>query len=214
MNHLDSLPEIFEFEVKDQHQIQGPRGYVKNHKKNSGYDLIREFALPFVSYISVMKLKDEQTQEIRFYWRLFADFTQMASMQYAAQNYGEGKRRDSKQRKKQVQYREELYNEFHRCPFTHIDEYRLLVASHIKPYAVSTEKERADSNNGLMLSPLYDKLFDKGFISFNDDGDILISDWLSDRNRRLISFKYTREDLNLNDERKRYLAYHRENVFK
>ena len=214
MNHLERLPEIIEFEVKDQQQIKGPRGYVKNTNKSIGYDLIREIALPFVSYISVMKLKDEQTHNICFYWRLFADFSQMASMQYAALNYGESKHRESKQRKKQVQYREELYNEFRRCPFTQIDEYRLLVASHIKPYAVSTEKERADSNNGLMLSPLYDKLFDKGFISFSDDGEILISDWLSPRNRRLISFNYTREDLNLNDERKRYLAYHRENVFK
>ena len=215
MEYAATLPDKIAFEVKDQKQIKGPRGYVNFTKKKSGYDLIRTMALPFVSYISVMKLEDTQTKEISFYWRPFADFTQMASMQYAAQNYGKGKQQgNSRQRKKQVQYREELYNEFHYCPFTHIDEFRLLVASHIKPYIVSTKKEQSDSNNGIMLSPLYDKLFDKGFISFEENGDLLVSDWLSPQNRERISFDYSLVDLHLNDERKKYLEYHRENVFK
>ena len=215
IEYVETLPTKIEFEVKDQHQIIGSRGYVNCIKKGSGYDLIRKVALPFVSYLSVMKVQEVETQENSFYWRPFADFTQMASMQMAAQNYGKGKQQEnSRQRKRQVQYREELYNEFHSCPFTHIDEFRLLVASHIKPYAVSTKKEQSDSNNGLMLSPLYDKLFDKGFISFGDDGSIMVSDWLSPQNRERISFDYSVEDLNLNEKRRKYLAYHRENVFK
>ena len=162
-----------------------------------------------------MKLGNKSNGEILFYWRPFADFTQMASLQYAAQNYGKGKMSEnSNKRKSQVKYREELYNVFKHCPFTHIDEFKLLIASHIKPHAVSTKREQADPDNGLMLSPLYDKLFDKGFISFKDNGEILISDWLSLHNRELISFEYSPEDLFLNDQRKKYLEYHRENVFK
>ena len=215
MERLETLPSKIEFEIKDQQQIRGSRGYVNSVKKNCGYDLIRTIALPFVSYISVMKVQEVQTQEIYFYWRPFADFTQMASMQYAAQNYGKGKLQGSpRQRKRQIQYREDLFNEFHCCPFTHIDEFRLLIASHIKPYAVSTTKERSDPNNGLMLSPLYDKLFDKGFISFSDEGEIMISDWLSPQNRERISFDYSIEELNLNEQRRKYMLYHRENVFK
>lgn len=213
--YAETLDTIIEFDVQDQKQIIGPRGYVKARKNSKGYDLIREMALPFVSYISVMKLKNVETQETIFYWRPFADFTQMASMQYAAQHYGKRKQQEvSKIRKKQVKYREELYNEFRHCPFTHIDEFRLLIASHIKPYIVSTKKEQSDPNNGLMLSPLYDKLFDKGFISFDENGDLLISDWLSPQNKERISFDYSPADLNLNEERKKYLEYHRENVFK
>ena len=161
-----------------------------------------------------MKVQEIQTQEISFYWRPFADFTQMASLQYAAQHYGKGKKGDLQHRKSQVKYREELYNEFHHCPFTQIDEFRLLVASHIKPYAVSSKKEQTDSNNGLLLSPLYDKLFDKGYISFDNDGHILISEWLSPRNKELISFVFSPADLNLNEQRLQYMKYHRENVFK
>ncbi|MCQ2303570.1 MAG: HNH endonuclease [Bacteroidales bacterium] len=215
MKDIQSLSDMVYFDIKDQNQIMGVRGYVNSTRKQSGYDLIRKLALPFVSYISVMKVQNVESQEILFYWRPFADFTQMASMQYAAQNYGKGKQHsESKQRKKQLQYREELFNEYHYCPFTHIDEFRLLIASHIKPYAVSNKKEQSDPNNGIMLSPLYDKLFDKGFISFDEQGNLLISDWLSPQNRNRIVFNYSLEDLRLNDERKKYLEYHRENVFK
>ena len=214
LKEAEALTDMILFEIKDQKQIEGIRGYVNSTKRKSqGYDLIRTMALPFVSYISVMKV--EKDGEIFFYWRPFADFTQMASLQYAAQNYGKGKQQaSSKNRKSQAKYREELYNEFKHCPFTHIDEFKLLIASHIKPHAVSTNKEQADPNNGLMLSPLYDKLFDKGFISFKDNGEILISDWLSPHNKGLISFDYSPEDLCLNDQRKKYLEYHRVNVFK
>lgn len=215
LKYAESLPDIINFDIKDQNQITGPRGYVNATKKRSGYDLIRIMALPFVSYISVMKVQNVERNEISFYWRPFVDYSQMASMQYAAQNYGKVRQQvNSGQRKKQVKYREELYNIFHQCPFTHIDEFRLLIASHIKPYAVSNKKEQADPNNGIMLSPLYDKLFDKGFISFDDNGNLLVSDWLSPQNRKRISFNYSPKDLFLNDQRKKYLEYHRENVFK
>ncbi len=216
LQDAETLPEMIEFKIKDQKQIKGPRGYVKSSQEKSiGYDLIRTMALPFVSYISVMKVENSESHEVLFYWRPFADFTQMASLQYAALNYGKGKLQgSSNNRKSQIKYRENLFSEFKRCPFTHIDEFRLLIASHIKPHAVSNKKEQADPNNGLMLSPLYDKLFDKGFISFKDNGELLISDWLSPRNKELISFEYSPKDLFLNDQRKKYLEYHRENVFK
>ena len=215
LKQMEALNDIIYFDVKDQKQIIGSRGYVNSTKNKSGYNLIRTIALPFVSYISVMKLQKVDSQEFFFYWRPFADFTQMASMQYAAQNYGKAKQQiNTRQRKSQLQYREMLFNEYHHCPFTHIDEFRLLIASHIKPYAVSTKKEQADPNNGIMLSPLYDKLFDKGFISFDENGSLMVSDWLSPQNKNRIDFNYSPDDLFLNDQRRKYLEYHREYVFK
>ena len=133
LKEAEALNDIILFEIKDQKQIKGLRGYVNSTKRKSeGYDLIRAMALPFVSYISVMKLKRSEDGELLFYWRPFADFTQMASMQFAAQNYGKGKQQESsRNRKSQVKYREELYNEFKHCPFTHIDEFKLLIASYM-----------------------------------------------------------------------------------
>lgn len=51
----------------------------------------------------------------------------------------------------------------------------ILVASHIVPWRDSNDEERLDVENGILLSPLLDALFDKHLISFNEDGRILFS---------------------------------------
>ena len=61
------------------------------------------------------------------------------------------------------------------CRVTGVDAESLLIASHIKPWSGSDPQERLDGNNGLFLSPHVDKLFDKGLISFERDGSMLVS---------------------------------------
>lgn len=62
------------------------------------------------------------------------------------------------------------------CEVTGVDNRAMLIASHIYPWAAddATNKDRLDPNNGLSLTPNLDKLFDRGFISFNDEGRLLI----------------------------------------
>ena len=50
-----------------------------------------------------------------------------------------------------------------------------MIASHIVPWKDSSDQERRDVNNGILLSPTYDALFDKHLISFDDTGSIIIS---------------------------------------
>ena len=97
-----------------------------------------------------------------------------------------------------------------------INEESLLIASHIKPWAVSDSIERIDPNNGFILSPLYDKLFDRGYITFSDDKRVLISNWLSRQVKDRIGIKNNQmfQFLPINSDRQRYLAYHRNMVFK
>lgn len=217
LEEIESLPDILWFFIEDQVQIEGIRGYVKSttNPLKGGYGIIRNISLPFVSYISIMKIQNVETKELLFYWKLFADFTQMAEQQYAAKNYG---KKNSFQirnvRNGQLDYRHNLFSLFGHCPFSKIDDARLLIASHIKPWAVCDKFEKTDINNGLMLSPLFDKLFDKGYISFEDTGELKISNWLSSSNREKISFIYDIEDLHLTPERRFYLDYHRKFVFK
>lgn len=61
------------------------------------------------------------------------------------------------------------------CPVAEVDHVELLRASHIKPWAASTDHERLDPFNGLLLCAHVDALFDRGLISFEDDGAMLIS---------------------------------------
>ena len=216
-SEINALPEVIKFRIKEQNQIGGNRGYVKSkgNPKKGGYGIIRTVSLPFVSYLSVMKLQEAATGNILFYWKLFADFSQMAEQQYWAKHYGKKKMTGTgRVRDGQIQYRQSLFAQFGHCPFSKIDDVKLLIASHIKPWAICNETEKTDANNGLMLSPLYDKLFDKGYITFENDGSIRISDWLSPANKSRIDFNYNIGDLHLTPQRLVYMDYHRRFVFK
>lgn len=61
-----------------------------------------------------------------------------------------------------------------RCRVTGIEDPRLLIASHIKPWKSSSNEERINGYNGIMLSPHIDALFDAHLISFEDDGAMLV----------------------------------------
>ena len=61
-----------------------------------------------------------------------------------------------------------LINVDSECRLIHVNHHKLLIASHIKPWRDSTATEKLDGNNGLLLSPHIDKLFDIGYITFAD----------------------------------------------
>jgi len=89
----------------------------------------------------------------------------------------------------------------------------LLNAAHIKPWAVSTDKERLDPFNGFLLSPSYDKAFDSGFITFSDSGEIIIAKALRP-DMGLLGISETAKIENVSPFSAPYLAFHRENIFK
>jgi hypothetical protein len=61
------------------------------------------------------------------------------------------------------------------CRVTRVDRREHLIASHVKPWRDSSNIERLDGENGLLLTPTIDHLFDKGFISFEGSGNLIIS---------------------------------------
>ncbi len=89
----------------------------------------------------------------------------------------------------------------------------LLNAAHIKPWAASTNEERLDPFNGLLLSPTYDRAFDIGLISFADDGHIIISSLLKE-DMALLGISEFASIKNVSPFSAQYLKYHREKVFK
>ncbi|MFR2126129.1 HNH endonuclease [Dorea longicatena] len=90
-----------------------------------------------------------------------------------------GKYRNTKMKQRVGQYffRTAILNSYaNRCCITGINEPKLLIASHIKPWKVSDEKtERTNPRNGLCLNALHDKAFDKGLITLNNNYEIIIS---------------------------------------
>ena len=112
-------------------------------------------------------------------------------------------------------FRKELIKKYNSsCVITGINEKKLLIASHIKPWAVCTNVERLSVENGLLLSPTFDKLFDCGLISFADSGRILISSQLSvDVVSKLHISESDTFNLKASQELKQNLEYHRDVVF-
>lgn len=231
MSMIDGLDDVIFFNIADQYKITGNRGYINSD--DDGYQIIREIALPLVSYIYVEKVGNEKFS--LYYWKLFVDFDAIWERQNGPLVFNYGKQKDrtkpltneEKQRESYTQeirraregqgkYRELLLEQCPYCPFTMISDERLLIASHIKPWAASTDEEKTDPYNGYMLSPLFDKLFDRGFITFTENRHVILSEALSPLTWKRINLKNDTfiSMLKMDDKREAYLKFHRQAVFK
>ncbi|WEL58011.1 HNH endonuclease signature motif containing protein [Pseudomonas kermanshahensis] len=99
------------------------------------------------------------------------------------------------------------------CRLTGVSDRRFLIASHIKPWKDCSNAERLDGSNGLMLAPHVDKLFDRGWITFQDDGKLLVADTA----KEVVSAWGLASGMNVGDftvEQRSYLSHHRSEVYK
>jgi hypothetical protein len=101
-----------------------------------------------------------------------------------------------------------------KCRLTGVTDPRLLIASHIKPWARCSDREKLDGCNGLLLSPHADRLFDRGFISFTDDGLLITSPDLDHSILSSWGIDYDAKVGPFSPEQASYLDYHRNNVFR
>lgn len=229
---IEQLDDVIFFNIEDQYQIAGPRGYINS--TDAGYQIIRKIALPLVSYIYVEKVGRETAP--LFYWKLFVDFDAIwqRKSEPLVFTYGKGKdkvepvvtpkdKKDAEKDKNirqardgQGKYREQLLEQCRYCPFTMIGDERLLIASHIKPWAASNDTEKTDPYNGYMLSPMFDKLFDRGFITITEDRRIILSEFISPYTWKQIGLKNNAfyNAIPMDDKRIEYLKFHHQSVFK
>jgi len=218
---IESLPDVIEFEVREQTQIAGPRVYVNS--TDQAYKLIRELSLPNITYISVIKIVDSKGK-LFYYFRLFADYFGEVQHPYIIKKEEEAieqieneteKLTLSKARVGQGEYRKKLLELCPFCPITLVSDDRLLIASHIKPWAASNDFEKTDPKNGFMLTPTFDFLFDRGFLSFTDDRKTILSPFLSNMTFSKLGISDNKTIPHLpTDGREIYLDYHRTTILK
>jgi putative restriction endonuclease len=134
---------------------------------------------------------------------------------------GEYKMREVKTRVNQNVFRQiVLANYNNKCAITGIDIPELLVASHIIPWSVN-EQERLNPENGICLSPLYDRAFDKGLIGINGKHEIVLSSALKKKSKS----PYYHQQFSFVDgtklllpqkyyPKKEFLEFHMDSVFK
>ena len=100
------------------------------------------------------------------------------------------------------------------CIVSRINDSRLLVASHVKPWSISDNEDRLSSENGLLLNSLYDKMFDLGLMTFTEKGEILVSKELNPTSTALTGIKINYEyNLKYTPELLKNMEYHRDVVF-
>lgn len=194
--------------------------------KDNIYNLFRSIALPLISFISILKLKNNNGN-ISYLFRPVLSYSfnpyyhpaKIKAVEKSIESNStltpEIKIQLKKARRGQGLYRKKLLDESSECIITRVNDERMLIASHIKPWSVSTDIEKVDHNNGLALTPTYDRLFDQGFISFENDGLLLISPYISPLNIKKMNLSQGRKyTIPMSESRQNYLSYHREHIFK
>jgi predicted restriction endonuclease len=101
-----------------------------------------------------------------------------------------------------------------RCRITGVTNPIHLRASHCKPWRDSSNEERLNGENGLLLTPTMDHLFDRGFISFEDSGLVIVSPvaHAPSLNRMGIATDRVINVGTFTQGQKQFLDYHRESV--
>jgi len=122
----------------------------------------------------------------------------------------------AKARRGQGKFRMNLEKIEKSCRVSDLKNKKLLIASHIKPWSqCSSAAERLDGANGLLLAPHIDKLFDRGFISFEKNGSMLVSTELNNHTKECLGLGHAIAEGvgGFSNAQESYLEYHRGNVF-
>ena len=214
------------YDTSDNHSEQQNRAYIRSD--DPIWRVWRTLILPKISYLSILKLAPIDSElghrkpifyfqiQLDYQFRSFVHPSLVRKFTSAGDANSPVKRAH---RQGADKYRRGVLDHMGRCPFTLITDERLLIASHIKPYVVCMNEGREDQAldhlNGLALSPTYDKLFDQGFITFTDRGELICSTLLSPMtwSRLQINPALKRRLQIFPDDREVYLGYHRQYIF-
>ena len=109
-------------------------------------------------------------------------------------------------------YRQQIVEKWNgQCAVTGSSLLTTLIASHIVRWSECDDAERLDVENGILLSPLYDALFDKYLISFDDDGSVIFSSMLTDDDKLALNISENIQ-INISQGMVPYLTRHRKKL--
>ncbi len=227
---LYDLPNIIRFDfifVPDTAERDQNRCYIRavDTSPTSIYTFLREIFLPNLTKLDIAKI-DFGSTKIEFYfiprfeiqYNRYHQLTRLKNLEDAITDSPIIESTEKKQlflsRRGQGKFRANLIEEMVCCPLTNVNDSRLLLASHIKPWAESNNEERLDHYNGLLLTPTFDKLFDQGLITFTNPTQILFSSHLSEQTIELLKLREFTPTINHFNLREKYFIYHHLNIFK
>ena len=183
--------------------IESPKDWVKSIVSGKKYDISEGIGYELYQRVTVMI--NDNTDEI-----IISDIEADAEKWQIL-----GKERETfiKARVNQSVFRERLLDKYNCCCLCKVSNPKFLIASHIKPWADSENDEKLDVDNGLLLCPNHDALFDSGYISFDENGVIMISEQLGQIDAIFMNVDKSMK-ISVSNKNKIYLEYHRNNILK
>lgn len=107
-------------------------------------------------------------------------------------------------------YRKRIIHRWeYKCAVTGFDKLKILIASHILPWSEADNNQRLDVHNGILLSPVYDALFDRHLISFENTGKIILSDSIESHAFQRLNVTGNEKIKNLSSHNLQYMEKHR-----
>lgn len=181
--------------------------FKKNGDGNEGYlfpcnDELTVLLFELISQVNDFSINNPDLTKDPLRGELFDEIRRTEGEIKQKVRYGQGK------------FKEDLLEFWgHKCALCNITRRDLLRASHSKAWKDSDDVERLDKHNGILLCCNHDVLYDKGFITFDSIGRIMISE-------RILMDEYKEYGLSLDqsidvsDNHQVYLKWHRKAVFK
>lgn len=202
------------FDNGNRYYIRLPQRSKQTMHFHDNWDYLREICLPRVSRLLFVKLVDTETGQFYIYIKPFYGGMITGTKKSAEIDTKPLKdERGDKAREGQVKYRERVLHRLPYCVVTHVADSNLLVACHIKDYAKCNQAEQYDKFNGLTMTPTIHSLFDLGYLTFDETGTMILSDFFRNNDRRCLSLWGKTIRIEVTNEMKPYLQWHNEHTF-
>lgn len=219
LNHLHEDRLFFQFSKTFDKQNRYYLVLKPGRDNKENYDYIRDIALPRVTRFLFVKFRDIDTKNIYIYikpviWKKNESTEEEAAKYYKVElepTKAAAQRRSY--REGQVKYREAILSKYPYCVVTKVTDPDLLIACHIKDHSKCTPEEKYDEWNGLSMTPTIHTLFDIGYLTFDEKGEMVLSDFFRNMDRRKLNLDGTIR-VDLKPKNIPYLRWHNEHIFR
>lgn len=200
------------------HQENKKQVFLFENQRMGLWKFIDQLELVDYSYFQILNNDDTERQGIKFKFKSATEKSKNSKGFFRSTvNYNKPTQTERQglvtSRVGQGWYRKELLNKWdNKCAVTNLDRIDILIASHIVSWKDSTDQERLDPENGILLSPNLDALFDKHLISFNDNGNIIFSKTLTKKQYELLGVNKDMKLREVTSGMKKYLKFHNQKL--
>lgn len=198
----------YTYDSQNRYYLCLPRRSKKTQLWHDNWDYIRDICLPRVSRLLFMKLSDAGDNII--YIKPYYGSRLTTRKVDPSGTY------EISPRSGQARYRQAIFRHYPSCVVTGAKDQTILAACHIMPYSeckINAPSMKYSEYNGLTMTPTIHKLFDLGYLSFELDGSLMLSDFLSEYDRDRLHLNDDISKLEFDEKTKENLKWHNENIF-